>query len=165
MEMVVISHTSEGIKGHLLGWPPNDPQRKLHRLVKQCCALAIVYKGKGAISVELLLLSDTVVYSFLGGTDEAYFYARANDLLKLEVMNWARKLGYEYYFLGGGKVELDNLYNFKKRFFPKDEDLTFYTGRKILNPAIYNKLVDHNPDASKSDPSAFFPLYRYKQYE
>lgn len=64
------------------------------------CALAVVYKENLAISVELLLLSDKVVYSFLGGTDNTYFYARPNDFLKFEVFNWSRKNGYEFYFLG-----------------------------------------------------------------
>ena len=127
------------------------------------CALAFTFKGKKAVSVELLLLSDKVVYSFLGGSDEDYFYARPNDLLKLKVMNWARKKDFEYYFLGGGKVEKDSLYHYKKSFFPKDQDYTFYTGRKILNKEIYNALVQSNPVASKSATNEFFPLYRYKQ--
>ena len=129
------------------------------------CALAITFKDNLAISVELLLLFDKVVYSFLGGTDEAYFYARPNDLLKLEVINWARKNGYEYYFLGGGKVEGDSLYHYKKRFFPKARDYTFYTGRKILNEEIYNTLVQNNPNAAKSLSKEFFPLYRYRESE
>ena len=129
------------------------------------CSLAVVYKENLAISGELLLLSDKVVYSFLGGTDETYFYARPNDLLKLEVINWSRKNGYEHYFLGGGKVERDNLYNYKKSFFPKDRDLIFYTGRKILNKEIYNNLAQNNPNASKSLAKEFFPLYRYRESE
>ncbi len=125
------------------------------------CALAIIYKGNLAISVELLLLFDKVVYSFLGGTEAAYFNTRPNDLLKLEVINWARKNGYEYYFLGGGKVSGDSLYRYKKRFFPKDKDYIFYTGRKILNKHIYDSLVENNPNALKSPVKEFFPLYRY----
>ncbi|MDE3743528.1 GNAT family N-acetyltransferase [Maribacter polysaccharolyticus] len=131
------------------------------------CSLALVYKENLAISAELLLLSGKVVYSFLGGTDETYFYARPNDLLKLEVINWSRKSGYEYYFLGGGKEERDNLYNYKKRFFPKDRDLTFYTGRKILNKEIYNNLAQTQNTPNTQNPCAkeFFPLYRYLESE
>ena len=127
----------------------------------ESCALVVVYGNSVAISAELLLLSNNVVYSFLGGTNEAYFYARPNDLLKLEVINWSRKNGYEYYFLGGGKVENDSLHHYKKSFFPKDREYTFYTGRKILNMEIYKKLVQNNPDSSKSLTNEFFPLYRY----
>ncbi len=127
------------------------------------CALAIVYNENTAISAELLLLSEKVVYSFLGGTDEAFFNVRPNDLLKFEVINWSRESGYEFYFLGGGKVERDSLYHYKKKFFPKENDYTFYTGRKILNEEIYNRLVKNNPNASKSLTSAYFPLYRYKE--
>ena len=127
--------------------------------------MAITYKENVAISVELLLLSDKVVYSFLGGTDEEYFESRPNDLLKLEVINWSRKNGYDYYFLGGGKEEGDSLYQYKKDFFPKDRDQTFYTGRKILNDIIYNELVQNNPKAIESDSKDFFPLYRYRENE
>lgn len=127
----------------------------------ESCALAVVYKENIEISVELLLLTREVVFSFLGGTDEAYFHTRPNDLLKFEVIKWSRVNGYKYYFLGGGKVEDDSLYHYKKRFFPKDKDLTFYTGRKILNEDIYQTLVRNSPNALKVESNQFFPLYRF----
>jgi len=129
------------------------------------CALAVVYKENIAISVELLLLTRDVVYSFLGGTDEAYFHTRPNDLLKFEVIKWSRVNGYKYYFLGGGKVENDSLYHYKKAFFPKDKDYTFYTGRKILNQDIYQTLVRNTPNVSKVRSNQFFPLYRFVDRE
>lgn len=125
------------------------------------CALAVVYKENKAISAELLLLSEKVVYSFLGGTDNTFFYARPNDFLKLAVINWSRKNGYDYYFLGGGRTEEDSLYNFKKNFFPKDLDLKFFTGRKIINKGIYHKLILNNLNAPKVADKDFFPKYRY----
>lgn len=129
----------------------------------EICAVAIVYDQNKAVSVELLLLSEGVIYSFLGGTIKSHFNTRPNDLLKVEVMAWARKNGYDYYFLGGGREEKDSLYYYKKSFFPKDRDTMFYTGRKIINLEIYNNLVVNNPHATKTLSTTFFPLYRYNE--
>lgn len=131
-------------------------------------ALAIVRKDEIPISVELLILTRQTVYSYLGGTDVDYFKYRPNDFLKFSVINWARKKGFKYYNLGGGQQNDDSLYKYKKSFFPVDEDVAFYTGRKILNESTYNELVAEFCQSSKlpvpesSDPclGGFFPLYR-----
>src|SRR5690606_16259956 len=106
------------------------------------CAIIIIYKDGIPISTELLLFSGTTIYSFLGGTVLDYFYARPNDFLKIEVLKWARKKGYAYYFLGGGRKNNDGLYHYKKDFFPLDEDLIFYTGRKIIDEVSYRNFVN-----------------------
>ncbi|MDM9632562.1 lipid II:glycine glycyltransferase FemX [Robiginitalea aurantiaca] len=131
-------------------------------------ALAIIRRDGIPISVELLVLTRETVYSYLGGTDVAYFEYRPNDYLKYCVINWARDKGYKYYNLGGGQKANDSLYRYKKSFFPKDEDLTFYTGRKIINKEVYNSLVEEFCKSNKlpipksSDPckGGFFPQYR-----
>ena len=127
------------------------------------CAIVIIYKDEIAISAELLLLSDTTVNSFLGGTDINYFNTRPNDFLKIEVLNWARKKGYSYYLLGGGRENNDSLYHYKKDFFPTDEDTTFYTGRKIIDQQSYNILVGTNPYCIGCTFGNYFPLYRCKK--
>jgi len=101
-------------------------------------AIALVYKDGKAISTELILIYQDTLYSFLGGTNADYFHTRPNDFLKIEVLNWGRKNNFDYYSLGGGRSDGDNLYKYKKTFFPKDEDVTFYTGRKIINLEILN---------------------------
>ncbi len=90
-------------------------------------------------------------------------------------MNWARKLDFKYYVLGGGRANEDSLYDYKKFFFPKDEDVIFYTGRKVLNQKIYQELVvkaknlngrkEIKEDKLKNKNSTvkvdtFFPTYR-----
>ena len=131
------------------------------------CALALVRKGETAISAELLILSRDSIYSFLGGTYSNYFEYRPNDLLKYGVINWGRECEFKYYILGGGQVDGDSLYRYKKAFFPKDEEVTFYTGRKIINETIYNILVNEfesvgKPVSPVSHPidQGFFPRYR-----
>ena len=132
-----------------------------------CCALAMVQKDGKTISVELLLLSNSNIYSFLGGTDSKYFMTRPNDFLKHHVINWGRSQGFTHYILGGGQINNDSLYSYKKSFFPYDKDVTFYTGRKILNNALYNKLVLESSSFKETETKAldifegFFPKYRF----
>jgi hypothetical protein len=127
------------------------------------CAVACIYLDSKPVSTELLLLSENTIYSFLGGTDEAYFFTRPNDFLKWEVMKWGYEFGFTEYHLGGGKQENDSLYKFKKRFFPYDEDRIFYTGRKILLPDIYDSLARLNQTSDSKKSTEFFPLYRSKE--
>ena len=128
------------------------------------CAIIIVFKDEIPISTELLLLSDTTINSFLGGTDNNYFDTRPNDFLKIEVLKWARVKGFTYYFLGGGRENNDGLYHYKKDFFPLDEDTIFYTGRKIVDQEGYNALVNNNPYCVGCTFGSYFPLYRCKQF-
>lgn len=126
------------------------------------CAIVIIYKDDIPISTELLLLSDTTINSFLGGTVAEYFHTRPNDFLKIEVLKWAREKGYDHYFLGGGREKNDTLYQYKKSFFPLDEDPIFYTGRKIVDVKSYNDLIKNSSYCVDCNSENFFPLYRCK---
>lgn len=130
-------------------------------------AIAFVYKDDVIISVELILILRTTLYSYLGGTLSDYFKYRPNDFLKIEVMNWARSHGHEYYVLGGGRKDNDNLYNYKKTFFPNDEDVLFYTGRKVINTQMYKALDkavngprEKGTPKTKTSSNTYFPVYR-----
>ena len=119
----------------------------------QSCVVANTYLGTDAISTELCLLSGKTIYSFLGGTDSEYFSVRPNDLLKCELMKWGFEHGFRYYVLGGGRRANDSLYHYKKSFFHRENDISFITGRRIINRDVFSKLVgksDHNTTA-KSD--------------
>lgn len=128
------------------------------------CAIAIVYKENVAISTELILISGDTLYSFLGGTLSEYFEYRPNDFLKIEVMKWARKNNFKNYILGGGRTDGDSLYNYKKSFFPFNQDVIYYTGRKIINTKVYAKLNDilnADIEVEKIDTKPnYFPIYR-----
>lgn len=130
-------------------------------------AICTVYFERKAIATELVLISEDTIYSFLGGTKAEYFDKRPNDLLKFELISWARNLGIKYFILGGGYGEEDGIFKYKKSFFPNDI-VEFKTGRKVINEEIYNMLfVKCNnyrknlglPILETSDTS-FFPLYR-----
>lgn len=129
------------------------------------CVIVIIYKEDIAISTELILLSNDTMYSFLGGTLEDYFYVRPNDFLKIEVMKWARKHNIKYYVLGGGFNDNDNLYKYKKSFFPYDKDVIFYTGKKIINKTVYAKLLNKKLEnitdvITENNYNNYFPEYR-----
>jgi len=142
-----------------------------HKYIKaneDCCALAIIENPNGeAISTELLLFNEDTVFSFLGGTDSAHFSLRPNDLLKIQAMKWAKDKGLAYYILGGGMRDGDTLYQYKKKFFPEDPEISFYTGRKIVNIEIYNEFnsiagVESSESTIQGDLNhGFFPKYRH----
>ncbi len=126
--------------------------------------IAIVYKESVPISTELILKDKNTLFSYLGGTLSEYFYTRPNDFLKIEIMKWARDNEYKYYILGGGRVDGDGLYKYKKSFFPKDEDIIYCTGRKIINQEVYKELVLEYDITDIEEPDNIkknhFPLYR-----
>ncbi|WP_378187985.1 NeuD/PglB/VioB family sugar acetyltransferase [Aquimarina sp. W85] len=130
--------------------------------------IAMVYKDGEPISTELILKDDDTLYSYLGGTLSEYFYTRPNDFLKIEIITWARGQKFKYYVLGGGREDDDGLYKYKKYFFPNDEDVVYYTGRKIVNEELYNAIVREKLEANEIHPENFnkkvyFPQYRIKE--
>lgn len=128
--------------------------------------LAIVYKDDIAISTELILLNNNQLYSYLGGTISEYFNYRPNEFLKIELIKWAINNNVAYYVLGGGRTNDDSLYQYKKTFFPKDEDAIYYTGKKVINKDIYNKLIKASGikscdiDTLIENTNEYFPVYR-----
>lgn len=112
------------------------------------------------ISTELVLVSDDKIYSFLGGTKEAFFEYRPNDLLKFEIINWAKSVGKTYFVLGGGYTKDDGIFKYKEAFAPEGI-VDFYVGNKIFNQQKYDELVRlKENDINFDKESNFFPLYR-----
>ncbi|NAS30156.1 GNAT family N-acetyltransferase [Flavobacteriaceae bacterium R38] len=135
------------------------------KLNSKNCAVALVYKDNVNISTELMLVSDKIIYSFLGGTLSEYFSSRPNDFLKIEVIKWAREKEIKHYVLGGGRSDGDGLYKYKKAFFQHDEDIIFYTGRKVIDSEIYKKLISEIETVginiiSNNSNEKYFPKYR-----
>ncbi len=135
---------------------------------QQKCAVGLVYKEGVPISSELFLISDYTMYSFLGGTDSNFFKLRPNEFLKINAVQWAKEEGLHYYMIGGGLSNgtEDNLYQYKKKYFPLDPDIDFYTGRKIVMPEAYLELLakaghDLADETSLQDlKEGYFPKYR-----
>ncbi|MCK8520559.1 GNAT family N-acetyltransferase [Aquimarina sp. D1M17] len=128
-------------------------------------SIAIAYYQDTPVSVELIINYKDTVFAFLGGTEAEYFSYRPNDFLRVKVIEWAIKTKRKHYVLGGGMKDGDGLYKSKKALFPKDDDVIFYTGRKIVNQEIYDQLsLSSNEDYATIDKENlagyFFPFYR-----
>ncbi|TSE05003.1 GNAT family N-acetyltransferase [Aquimarina algiphila] len=128
-------------------------------------SIAIAYFENIPISIELIINYKDTFFAFLGGTDAEYFSYRPNDFLRVKIIEWAIQNKMKHYVLGGGMRDGDGLYKSKKALFPKDQDVMFYTGRKIVNKEIYNELCSSaNADFIKIEEedlkNHFFPFYR-----
>jgi len=131
------------------------------------CAFAFAYDKSEIISTEMILISEDTIFSFLGGTKIETFSKRPNDLLKYEIICWARCNKYAYYVLGGGYGKDDGIFRFKRAFFPNDI-VNFMTGWYIIDNKIYSLLVKEClSKLSRSESQLrqfksidYFPAYR-----
>lgn len=117
------------------------------------------------ISSELVLLSARAAYSFLGGTLADSFDLRPNDLVKYEIIDWARARGLRWFVLGGGHEPEDGILRYKLSFAPRGA-VPFLTGQRILNPRVYQELarrrqaLSHTGGVEWTPRPGFFPVYR-----
>jgi len=131
---------------------------------------AIIFLSKienKMVSVELALYDNTVIYSFLGGTLEEYFPFRPNNILKHELILWAKKRNIKYYLLGGGYLPNDGIFRYK-RSFAKNGVKDFYIGKKIHDIGKYTRFEEaFNSNFIKLYPHInpaqikYFPIYRF----
>ncbi|MDQ4069816.1 MAG: GNAT family N-acetyltransferase [Actinomycetota bacterium] len=117
------------------------------------------------VSTELILVSAGRVYSFLGGTRTNAFDMRPNDLLKHEVIMWARDAGKREYVLGGGYVEGDGILRYKRSFAPSG--LTpFHIATKVHDHRSLDELVRRRGEVARRAGyhwvarEEWFPPYR-----
>lgn len=144
-----------------------DDIRKFVSTNGDLCVFAFALDGSEVVSAEMVLLSEDCMFSFLGGTHEQSFYKRPGDLLKFELICWARDKKFSYFVLGGGYGSNDGIFNFKRAFFPKDI-VNYMTGRQVLNDEKYSFLVDEflskalnlNSKLEQVYQLDFFPEYR-----
>ena len=92
------------------------------------------------VSVELVLHSNFVAYSFLGGTLPDYLSLGANALLKHAIIIEMKNRGISYFCLGGGYEANDGIFRYKKKF-AKNRTTDFFIGKKIHRPDLYNAIV------------------------
>ncbi len=117
------------------------------------------------VSTELVLISADSVYSFLGGTDQEAFDLRPNDLLKYEIMRWAKSQGKRWFVLGGGHQPEDGIFRYKVAFAPHGI-VPFKVGSRILRKDAYDALVKARRDLAHPGVAAphatehYFPAYR-----
>lgn len=124
-----------------------------------CMYVHALFEGK-VISSELLIYGEDNCYSFLGGCDADYFHLRPNDLLKFEVIRWAKEKNLKRLILGGGCGKDDSLFRYKRAFAPSGL-YHFYIGKRIFDEKKHQQLIDIRRQEEGFDPDTdFFPQYR-----
>jgi hypothetical protein len=108
------------------------------------------------VSSELALVSEWTVYSFLGGTASDAYELRPNDLLKWELIRWAKRAGKRRFVLGGGYRTDDGIFRYKRSFAPGGL-MPFHVGHRVLDAELYRELTER---VGGSGAAGFFPAYR-----
>ena len=138
---------------------------RLHETLAGQFAYFHAYHGGRCVSSELVLVSAESAYSFLGGTDEAAFHLRPNELLKLEIIGWAKQLGKKWFVLGGGSEPGDGIFRYKRSFAPNGIR-PFFVGRRILCEHAYESLLANRREQAGlsgldwKPRCGYFPAYR-----
>jgi len=134
------------------------------RLPDQFAFFHAVHQNQ-TVSSELVLVSSSRVYSFLGGTLEDSFTCRPNDLLKVEIIRWAANHGKSGYVLGGGYRGQDGIYRYKRSFAPHGEVSQCLAGQ-VFSGDLYSALVGARERfaAERGEEwrprQGYFPAYR-----
>jgi hypothetical protein len=123
-------------------YSPSFFNRICQDLCGQFAFFHVITPSQEIISTELILISKTSVFSFLGGTRSEFFHLRPNDLLKYEVILWARREKKNNFVLGGGYTSDDGIFNYKRSFAPKGI-YPFYVGSRVMNTSYYNRLIEN----------------------
>ncbi len=124
----------------------------------------VVHEGR-VVSSELVLLSRSHAYFFLGGTLADAFELRPNELLQVETFLWCRDAGKKALVLGGGYRGSEGLLKYKRGFAPGGE-VPFRIGMKVHDPATAARLLEDRRRWEQAhgrtwEPEAgFFPPYR-----
>lgn len=135
-----------------------------HGLAGQYCYFHAL-DGAAVVSSELVLVSATRVYSFLGGTESSAYGLRPNDLIKHEIVTWAKGRGLDQYVLGGGFRRDDGIFRYKRSFAPRGL-LPFRVGRRVHRPDVYVRLIEARREHERAlgrewtPPPDYFPEYR-----
>jgi hypothetical protein len=128
-------------------------------------AYVFAMRNGETVAAELVLVSSRSVYSFLGGTREDAFAWRPNDLLKYEIIRWAKAQGKTEFVLGGGYRPDDGIFQYKLGFAPQGR-VPYQQGGRVHDPDRYRMLVERRKTlenargAAWEPPAAFFPQYR-----
>ena len=123
--------------------------------------LFVVFKDQQAVAAALFFLHQDVMHYHLAGTDLVWRDAAPNNLLLHTAAEWGRTHGIRCLHLGGGRTPQakDDLLRFKGSL--SKHRLSFYTGRRVHEPTVYQELCQEWMRQSALDERPpFFQLYR-----
>ncbi len=93
------------------------------------------------IAAAIMYYNNKYMHYHLAGTHTEYRKYSPSNLLLYEAACWASEKGILQFHLGGGIVEDDSLFGFKKKF-NKNGRLPFYIGRTIFDKDSYRELLN-----------------------
>lgn len=119
------------------------------------------YQGE-ITAMAIFLYGNGTVHYHLSASREKYRFLASTNLVLYEAAVWASNQGYTKLHMGGGLgAQEDSLYKFKKSF-NREEDLKYFTGKKIYHEKIYNELSELRRNQMIQETSNnYFPQYRY----
>ncbi|ABO34817.1 conserved hypothetical protein [Methanococcus maripaludis C5] len=118
--------------------------------------LILAYYQKKVVGAGIFFKGETIMHYHLSGTLKLKgIYP--NDLILWESIKKSKDLGLKYFFLGGGVIKDDSLFEYKSGF--SKLDMPFYIGKKIYDQNKYNQLVKHL-NLVKPLNKDYFPEYR-----
>ena len=101
------------------------------------------------IAAAIMYYNDKYMHYHLAGTHTEYRKYSPSNLLLYKAACWASERGIKQFHLGGGFVEDDNLFGFKKQF-NKNGRLPFYIGRTVFDQDLFEYLKSvrkqHDPE-------------------
>jgi hypothetical protein len=113
-------------------------ERLIAQLPKCIQFFHVLSEGR-VVSTELVVAADHV-HSSLGGTLKEALELRANDLLKHEIIRWAREAGKKTFVPGGGYDAADGIFRYKLSFAPKGAR-PFRVGTRVFDRAACDRLI------------------------
>lgn len=108
--------------------------------LKDNACIFYAMKDQQPIAGAIIYFNDRYMHYHLAGTYTEFRKYSPSNLLLYEAACWASEKGIKQFHLGGGIVEDDNLFGFKKQF-NKEGRLPFYIGRTIFDETLYKQLI------------------------
>ncbi|ANU10158.1 GCN5-like N-acetyltransferase [Planococcus antarcticus DSM 14505] len=120
----------------------------------------VTYEGN-IIGMSLNFVCGDFVHVHLTGTLREFHQLSAAYILQYALALWGKDQGKQLIHHGGGRTGEpdDKLYLFKKKF-GRNEELEYFTGKKIWNSAIYELLCQA---ANTPTDAERFPAYRTRE--
>ena len=111
---------------------------KQAKLKDNACIFYAILEGKPISAAVMFYNEQYMHYHLAGSHTESRKYSPGN-LLLYEAACWASKRGIKKFHLGGGIIEDDSLFGFKKQF-NKNGRLEFYIGRTVFDKSKFDYL-------------------------
>lgn len=131
--------------------------RLLEAFGEQLLLVEALFEGQ-VIGMELHFVYNDVLHTHLSGTYSQFHLLSPVYVMQYATVLWAKEHGIRLIHGGGGRTNStdDSLLRFKQQF-AKHTRFAFYSGRKIWNEEIYQKLCE---ETNTSVTEEFFPAYR-----